>query len=375
MVNGKKFLLDWLKYLSQGLSLMIFLYIFATHTLNIVTTTDKFIDKNIFEISYLRSLLFLGFALGFISWIIYVLQKKTSFISPLTHNRSDQFYFISIASFLSIFYIGIFSYTNSFQYIIFFLLLILFYIFIPQLINSYLAINYAEIKSHIYQTFMLIKKAASFNSYKKQLLSLRLTPTDKIQEINKKMKESLPGLINKILRLLTILVFTLFSLSIIILTFFYIAGTINSYIRGNIYQENLKRGQFLITKITPQKVLSAHRVTLAGYHFYSKIKGDSRYSVMTSDGPIRLIEEWTNERLDFTVPLDFPTGKKEVWIERPTDDPNSNKIVRSNTVSLEVFSRFNLYPTANDSFYQKAIKKVKRLIYFNIPILSSLMLF
>ena len=188
------------------------------------------------------------------------------------------------------------------------------------------------------------------------------------------MRETVYSTVTKTFSILGVIFFILFSLGVILLSFFQVVRIFTNYIQGDAYQNNLRRKQLFITKINPQKALNAHKVELEGYHFGWKTGDDSRYNVMTSDGPIKLIEEWTNERLDFIVPLDFSTGKKQVWIEKPTADPNSNQIIKSNIVTLEVFSRFNLYPAANDSFYQRAIKKVKKFIYLHVPIVSNLML-
>ena len=387
MTNKEKLLLDWLKYISQGLSCVIFLYIFIVHLLNILFPIEKYIDQGVFDISYLRSLIFLGFVLAFISWMTYILRKSISFVSPFTYSRSEKFYYLSIASLFTIFYIGIFSGTHLFRYFIFFLLLLFFYVLIPQLIYSYLSIKLVEVKSLIEQTFILIKKKELLISLQHQLNHLKLTLTYvlvlvrkpnnssfQIQELNKKMRETVYSTVTKTFSILGVIFFILFSLGVILLSFFQVVRIFTNYIQGDAYQNNLRRKQLFITKINPQKALNAHKVELEGYHFGWKTGDDSRYNVMTSDGPIKLIEEWTNERLDFIVPLDFSTGKKQVWIEKPTDDPNSNQIIKSNIVTLEVFSRFNLYPAANDSFYQRAIKKVKKFIYLHVPIVSNLML-
>ncbi len=363
MISLNKIILGWLKYTSQFLSFIIFLYIFFVHILNIISPLDKYIDQNVFELMYLRSLFFLGLALGFISWVIYFFQKKISFISPLFYSRSEKIYFIITSSFFSIFYISIFSNFRFFQYLIFCLLLIFFYIFIPQLINSYLNINFGELKSLLFESFIIIKK-----------IRLGKRSSDQIHKININFHSVILDLVTSTFRLLAFLSFLLFSLLIIFVALFYVIVIINSYVKGNIYQENLKRQQFLITRKYQKKALGAYKVNLEGYNFGSKIEGDSRYNVMTSDGPVRLIEGWTNEKLEFTVPLEFTSGRKEVWLEKPVDDKVDYKIVKSNVISLEIFSRFKLFPEATDPLYIKAIKKIKRFIYFNIPIFSDFML-
>ncbi len=120
----------------------------------------------------------------------------------------------------------------------------------------------------------------------------------------------------------------------------------------------------------PQKVIPAQKVLLGGYNFGWKSNDDNRYQIMTNNGPMKLVEGWTNEKVEFTVSLDIPPGKKQIWIEKPADDLKNNSIIRSNVVKLDVINRFVFYPALGDGLITKIIKRVKRIVFFDIQIFN-----
>lgn len=355
MKSTEKLILAWIKHITQLLSLVIFSYILIAHLLRLIKPSEVYIDQKVFDISYLRFILALAFILGLIGWIIALFEKQVKVVSPLAKNSIELISNGLAAFFLAIFYNGFFSFTKILQYPIFLLLIIFFYFSIPQLVFFYTTINIKDLKTLFYNTFLFIKKNSG-----------------DIQISNNKNKEVDERLIKRSINYILLIIFILFSLSITIFSALFLTKLIKNYIKGDNYQQNLNRKKFYINKVTPQKGLHAQRVKLEGYNFGWKSETDSRYRLMSTDGPIKLIEEWTNERLEFTVPIELPVGKKQIWIEKPTDG-SDNKIMKSNPITLEIFSRFVLYPAIDDSRVDRAIKRVKRVLFFKVQIFNNIL--
>lgn len=356
MSTSKKFTILLIKYLTQIISFIIFFYIFIAHILRLIKPVEIFIDQKVFNLSYLRFLFFLGLILGFIGWIIALVQKQTKIVSPFTQKKEENIAIALTAFFLAVFYNGVFSFAKILQYPIFVLLVLFFYWFIPQLVLFYSTFNLSDLKFLIVEIDAFRKKRVESGAhlYKKSI---------KIGE----------DIIYTGIKKLFLIFFILFSLLFTIFSFFFLTDIFSDYIKGQTYQENLNRKEFYINKVTPQKALHAQRVKIEGYNFGWKSETDSRYKLMSTDGPIKLIEEWTNERLEFTVPIDLSVGKKQIWIERPTDDPNRQSVIKSNSLTLDVLSRFVLYPKIDDTTFERVTKRVKRILFFDVKIFNNIL--
>lgn len=141
-----------------------------------------------------------------------------------------------------------------------------------------------------------------------------------------------------------------------------------AYLNFNNYEQARKR-KILIISVSPKKAIQASPVLLKGYNL--GIKSDDTYKVMSNTGPIQDIQEWHNDKVIFSVPLSFAPGNYSIWVERQKDESFKDEgMIKSNKVTIEVYSRFFIYPE-NNSVEEKIIKKVKRFIFYNIPILRD----
>lgn len=387
----------WIRYISQSLSLLILIYIFVTHLVGLVTPTETFIDQEIYDLEYLRNLTFLSFFLGFISWIISFFLKQIQIVSPFTYSRNDRYLLIVTSILLSLFFNDVFKSLHIFQYVVFLAIIVFLIFFIPQFIQLYTTISISSFKFLIRDTCSyFVKKFNSiifdkkdlfiflvqqFKPFKIILAYIRYrfkkssVPFEQIQSLEVSFRNFEYLLIKKVTRLLIILLYAVLSILTLLITVLFIWGVVTKYIEGTILINNMRRKQFYILKINTHKALSGQKVTLIGYHFGWKVGEDNRYKVMLADRSVRLIEEWTNEKLEFIIPLELPTGTHKLWIERPSDDPKNTKILKSNSVNLSIFDRFILYPSENDSLEQRFIKKIRRYIYLNVPMFYNFVLF
>src|SRR3989344_2547381 len=345
----EKYFVTGVKYFSQILSFIIFNYILVAHLLRLIKPTEGYIDQNLFDISYLRFILFLAFFLGSIAWIITFSEKKIKIEQPYSKSKTENIFCLVTAFFLAVFYIEPFSFLHIIQYPFFILLVFFFYMFIPQLIQLYQSFNYHE-------AWKFFSKKPDFR------VSIPKVSMPKVGEELKRKTISYVG----------IFVFLILASIISFYSFLFISNLIRDYMQGRIYRANQVRKQFHIARAIPQKALNTQQVTVEGYNFgWPTPLGNNSYRVLTNDGPVRLVDEWTNERIKFIVSLDQPVGKKELWIERPTDNPQNSQVIKSNTVSFDVLSRFVLYPQANDSLLTRLVKRVKRILFFNLPFLDN----
>ncbi len=343
MNHSEKQILCWIKYILQLLSITIFSYILIAHLFQLIKPTEAYIDFKVFNLPYLRFILFLGFLSGLVGWSISLFIGEITLISPFSQKLEEKIILASTAFFLAVFYNGLFGFLRVLQYPVFILMIILFYVFIPQLVEFYSRFSYSDLKSLIRQTLR----------FDRQLL-----PSKKHITI-------------KSFQYLGIVIFILLSSLIAIFSFIFVSKIVGDYMLGKVYKENQLSRQFYISKITPQKVVNSQKVKLEGNNFGWKSADDLRYQIRINDTPVRLIDGWTNEQLEFTVSLDIPLGKKQLWVEKPLDNTKNNNILRSNVVGLDVIDRFVFYPAVGDTFITKVIKRIKKILFFDIKIFNS----
>lgn len=347
MQTSKNKVLELIMYLAQMFSFLIFSYITISHILRLVQPVENYIDPKIFDINYLRFIVFLGFTLGFIGWIIAIIEKQLKLVSPIRESREENVAVALTAFFLAIFYNGLFVGTKFLQYPIFILLFLIFFFFITQLVFFYSSFKLNEFKNLL----------ASIFHFKIQ--NFRIDQTLIKESFRKKNVYFIPLII--------------LSLVTVLFSFLFVSNIITDYLGGKTFQENLNRKKFHISRIVPDKALHAQRVILEGFNFGWKNETDDRYRLMSSQGPIKLIEEWTNEKIDFTVPIELPAGKKEVWIEKPTDSNIDKSTLKSNKVTLEVYSRFVVYPEIDDNRLERVIKKIKKFLFLDVQLFNDIL--
>lgn len=394
MNRPEKYILSWLKYITEFLSFVIFSYIFLSHLIRLVKPVELYIDQRAFDISYLRFLFFLGCILGAIGWTIAFFEdrKRLKISAPFSQDIKENISYALTALFLAVFYNGVFAFLGIFQYPFFIFLLVFFYLLIPQLVNFYLSFNFSDFRKLLYETIAfrreLIKMvekigekvslagktmAKSSQQISQRTMKIEGKIVESHDRITKRDIEKTGRITKNTLTYIFLLAFILFSLFVTVFSFLLVSEIISEFIQGKTYKENLIRKQLHITKITPAKAIHTQRVLVEGYNFGWKREADTRYKIMSTDGPIRLLEEWTNERLEFIVSLETPVGRKNLWIERPTDNPRNKKVVKSNMVTLDVMSRFVLYPESGDTKFERGLKKLKRILFFNFPLFNNLL--
>lgn len=392
--SNKDLFFHWIRYITPLFALVIFTYVLTAHILKLIVPNETFIDQHVFESDYLRILIFLGLLLDFVGWIIAYFLKQIKFVSPLSYSLNAKFPLVLSAFFLTVFFHESFSFWSLINYLSFFGLLLFFIFAIPQLEQTFFSIRIQEIKNLLSQSFSKDKFKFPFTDKKEFISHLRgkieLFKTVRAIFLYPKLKPAVsdeqnkPGADNiyereyfRLLKILKIIIKFLFGIFIIVLllfAFFFTVGIINRYMEGEISQDNFKKTRFTIMRVIPDKPLHAQKVKIEGFNFGWRSDPQKRYRIMTTDGPIRLIEVWTNEMIEITIPLEFPTGKTKLWLERPGEGSQKNQTVKSNQVSLKIFSRFSLYPSENDSLIIRAFKKIKRYIYFKFPYLTDFIL-
>lgn len=354
----EKNILSWVKFILQFLSFSIFCYIFVAHLLRLIRPAEAYIDLRLFDITYLRFILFIGFLTGLTGLSVSLLLGQISLVPLSGQKRDEKVIYAITALFMAIFYNGAFGFLKIFQYPLFILLVVFFYFSVPALIQFYLSFNYKEVKSLLDQIYSVLKNKSFKPLY------------DKTFDFDKELTAAKKKIKTNVIPYIGFVTFILFTLLISVFSFLFVSQIIKDYIQGNIYKENQLRKRLYIKKILPQKTMHAQKVIIEGYNFGWNPTGDSGYRIMTSEGPIRLIETWTNEQLLFIVSLDIPIGKKEIWVEKPADNPNNKKVLKSNTVSLDVISRFIIYPDVGDSLLTKISKRIKRVFFTDIKIFN-----
>lgn len=395
MRSPEGFILSWIKYIAQIFSFLIFSYILSTHLFRYIKPTEEYIDQNVFNIDYLRFILFLGFVLGFTGWAIAILEKKIKAVSPFSKNRKETFFYLLIGFFFAVFYNGLFAFANILQYPIFVFLVVLFYFFIPQLVVFYTSFRIEDFKMLMDDTFAFRKKiieagievSDNLNRKSMQVGEKIIHVGDQFnqksmqvggqiiglgKDLNKKSIEFGKEIIHRGKNYFFLILVILFSLSITAFALLFVSGIIKDYIKGETYKQRQNRKKFFISRVIPQAALHAQRVKIEGYNFGWKSDTDGRYRLLTTDGPVKLIEEWTDERLEFTVPIDLAPGKKKLWIEKPPDDPHNLSVMKSNEIVFEVYSRFVLYPELDDSKFERLAKKIKKTLFFTFPSLNHI---
>ncbi len=328
---SKQTVLKLVEKLTILTSLFILLYIFLIHLYLLIDPSHRFLDSKAYDISYLRQLFFLVILLSTVNLSLFVALRKSKLAVPFNFSTTNNILALLTGFFLALFFKSIFIFLEFFQYPFFILEIGFFYFFILQVNRLFLNFRFSNLQ--------FINEAKT---------SLNL---------------------NKVfLNVLTVISLSLSIVSLYLVTDIFIISFKEKTQTKNPYRESL-----YIREVIPQMALHATRVRIIGYNFGWKPNLDKHYRVMTDYGPIRLVEEWTNEHIDFTVPLGTRVGKRQLWVERPEQDSKKDIKKKSNVVTFEVFSRFIFYPDIDDTKSEKIMKIVKRILFFNIKIFNNLL--
>lgn len=322
---------------SYFLSLILFLYVVLTHVIKIITPQQTYIDPRVFDLSYVKLLLSVGFLLVFLGVIDKILRHELSFI-PITSIRwKDRIIYITTSLFFAYFYAGNNSPLKNSDILSLIVSLIFFIIFLPSIIQFY-----SEYKIPNYK--LLLQNIKNLNNN---------------NVINKNIV-----IYNKNIQLVFIL-----RIIILLSSFFIVFSFIISYLNGQTTHEKKIRQSFYIRTIIPQKVIPAQPAVLKGYNF--DVGGDpTLYRIMTGKGQVSDIIKWDKNSIEFTIPLFLKNGNNTIWIEKPVENRGKIQIIKSNTVHFTVLPRFAFNPTATDGLIIKIVKRIKKIILYNNPNLS-----
>ena len=344
--NSFNFILDAATFL---ISFGIFFYIFLSSLIPILIPNQTFIDIRISNVSYLRYLSLVSFALVLAGWLNAIKFKKLHFQSPLKESLDIKIIYFLTSFFLAVFYSGFFTGDYLAKYLIFFLIIGFFFFFLPQIIAFYTFFNFDRI-SYFLKKIVIFKNNA-VSSRKKAFLSKQLNTT--------KFLKLYPSVVSVCLLLILI------SLSLVL-----IINISGIYLRGEAAKEHHLKATLYIKKISPSMTTNAEYVKLEGYNFGFGSLSDKRYDLMTDKGPIRQIEYWDEQKIVFIVPLHLEIGKRTIWVQKPKDHFRGKEIIKSNQVYLLVFSRFVINPDIDDTKFFRVTKKIKKFIFFHITVLN-----
>src|SRR3989344_493877 len=167
----------------------------------------------------------------------------------------------------------------------------------------------------------------------------------------------------------TVMGFTIISLFaiIVIVVITFLTRELNKYAN---YQRRL-RENITIILIDPSVTTLAQKVSLKGYNFGWRV--NKRDRLVSDNGPV-VVDEWKEEEIIFTVPLHWKERSTNLWIERIKDDMPEKKLLKSNTISLKILSRWDFFPAEAElkrkdpfSYLMRAVKKIRRTLFLKKP--------
>lgn len=320
--------------LSYFLSLVIFAYILVGYFVHIFNPKEVFIDYRLFEHEYVSILMDIGFVLSVTGWILFKLYIDKSNRKQPPLSFIDKTVIVLVAVMTQMFYMQDVELPHLYYYLLSGSLLLLFILIYPQIIIYYVAV-----------TQIILKRTYTLK------FDLHVHPSH--TELSGKY------ILQRI--------FTIFLSGVLIsISLFFISYTGAKYLKGKIVQENRLRDRLYIQRTIPTKTTHAEKVILKGHNFGWGSINDKRFTLMSTDGPINQVDKWEDNTIVFIVPLHLHGGKRQIWIKKPADQLNSqSKIIQSNHVVIEVFSRFDFYPAQDDTFIGKVYKKVRNFIFYN----------
>lgn len=151
--------------------------------------------------------------------------------------------------------------------------------------------------------------------------------------------------------------FIKYHVSILLLIFLMVSSFMFIHIR-NINNKEALMKEFVIVSIDPAYGIANQRVTIEGYNF--RWHDNEAYIINSTYGPI-VSKDWQDTIVTFDVPLHLKDGPVDIWLERSVEESNTDHIIKSNVVSFEMLPWESYYPTEDESFYMRVIKKLRRV--------------
>ena len=311
--NTTTFLIKFVSLIALLMSCGIIVYI------NIILTFSylfpeldliKVISSKVPDLRYLTSIAIISSLIG---WLGKLKLNEVRFTSPLELPKKDFFILLVISFSLTHYYIRSFSFL-SYNLISFSFIMLLLLVITTQVSQLTSQLSKKQVKHYLSDLIMVNERSNNF-----------------------------------ILKLF----------SVIIISF----GTIilfSRILQFNKY-EKLFNNSFIISDIIPEKTTFAHKVSIKGYNF-GPVKTDD-FVLYSKYGPVDY-QSWTNNQIDFIIPLHWKAGSIKLWIEKPATI-EKNTIAESNTVSFILLPRWDFYPTIHDNIIVRGVKKFLRLVYLD----------
>lgn len=306
------------KYVLESISLLSYAYItiaiFAislVFALKFIFPEVAFIEMLYSKTNNLYSIVTLIFSMGAVGWLAKFHIKEIKFISPLTLSSKEILSLSVISIFFGRFLLSKFS-LLPFNAISLVLMTTFLLTLITQILHQLEMINIKNYRDYIQTTLLLIMKFRRFVS----ILIIIIVVLISTLIINGKTK------------------------------------TINNY-------KNLVSQSLIITSIEPSKTTVAHNIALNGHNF-GTIKTEY-HRLMSTYGQAEAFS-WTENKIEFTVPLEWKPGKVDLWIEKPIS-PDNNTTYQSNKISFQLLPRWDFYPVEGEGIIGRGYKKIVRLLF------------
>lgn len=275
----------------------------------------KFLDVDLWN-NVLFALLFLG-----ISWIISYRHKKLSVVNPLSVQREELFSLIISSIFLGYSFSQSFPLFAKFSTITIPVMSIILVFVLTQVVGLYKSFDFGELKT-----------------FRRDFLEALHASSDKQKT-------------NTLILIAVIVILTCYSLIVSL----YAAQKSNNFVQ-------VVKDTLYIESITPAKTTYAYKVTLRGYNFGPEYDR-KKQSLQSSYGTV-MTTIWSEDKIEFVVPLQWKVGPVNLWIER-VNRYDERKTILSNTVTLGVLNRWTFFPIATDVTQVRAMKRILRIAYLD----------
>lgn len=309
------FLLEIVKLSTYLISLSLVFFVSVFNILTQLFPDLPFIGNVVNVLPDLKTTVLIVLFFGGVGWFTSLKMKEVEIISLFKLPRNERVFYAIISVFLGYFFSSTVQLLSQYLIISFIMISIVFVFYLPQLGAFYLSSNFP---------------------YYLKIATLKNIPHNQIRR----------------------------TLSILILTYF-IFILIFSAVIYQLNQDIKFRGSLYIKDMHPKQAIYASLLEIRGYNFGWNPSNDRRYKLNSSYGEI-FTNDWTNESIEFTVPLHLKEGQVTVWLERPDD--KQNKILLSNRVSFLLLDRREFYPLKgrDSTIIERGIKKIKRFLFLQV---------
>ncbi|MBI2641907.1 hypothetical protein HYW87_04965, partial [Candidatus Roizmanbacteria bacterium] len=263
--------------------------------------------------------------------------------------------------------------------IIFFTTLLFF--LLPNIVEFYLSFN-IELLKQLVQEYLIKTnnkvvdiKSVLFSPVKSLFdFSWRKKVSDTFTSIRSFKFDTILSLGRKLVHFLLTLIplfLTIILRMLILIALFVIMGTVSLFliikVKDRLAYERKLRENLTIMKTTPKKTAVGEKIVVEGYNFGWRTSPDD--TLMSSYGPV-IVELWKDQEIVFYAPLHWQEGKMALWIERRKETTRYSPISKSNTVYLDLLSRWYFYPEEKSfashpflNYWERIVKKVRRTIF------------